>query len=111
MLVVNPWHWLDEDGEFPVGPPGLRRNILRVARLIEYGGSLDVGTARQTLEPCGRRPGRQACPGLLWVTKLADNRLLAFCGSCGVEEVCISDWQDTDWADGQQPPVRLRPST
>ena len=110
MLFVNPWHWLEEDGSFPSGPPRLRRNIVRVARLIEYGGSLEVGTARETLEPCGQRPGRQPCLGFLWVTKLPDQRILAFCDTCGVQQVCISDWQDTDWADGQPPPMRLAAS-
>lgn len=40
MLVVDPWHWLTEDGHFPDNNMRLRRQILRIARLIEYGGPL-----------------------------------------------------------------------
>jgi hypothetical protein len=40
MLIVDPHHWLDENGDLPVDNPRLRRQVLRVARLIEYGGPL-----------------------------------------------------------------------
>lgn len=35
--VVNPWHWLNEDGS-SVDDPKLRSRSLRVAQCIEYGG-------------------------------------------------------------------------
>ena len=38
--VINIQHWLDEDGA-PARP--VRKQALRVARLIEYGGPLEAG--------------------------------------------------------------------
>ena len=38
--IIDIRHWLDEDGK-PV--PELRRRVLRLARLIEYGGLLIRG--------------------------------------------------------------------
>lgn len=40
MLVVDPWHGLTEDGHLPDDNMRLRRRVLRIARLIEYGGPL-----------------------------------------------------------------------
>jgi hypothetical protein len=55
--VINIQHWLDEDGD-PV--PAVRRQALRVARLIEYGGPLGVGYIRGTLVECSSwMPKRQ----------------------------------------------------
>ena len=49
MLIVDPWHWLDKDGDLPVDNARLRRQVLRVARLIEYGGPLLPLHTRETL--------------------------------------------------------------
>lgn len=101
-LIVDIRHWLDEDGN-PV--PELRRRVLRLARLIEYGGPLVKGAARPTLVECQRRPGRRPCPGLLWVVKTEDDRIATWCPGCDAEEVSIAGWEDTEWADGQCLPV------
>jgi hypothetical protein len=69
MLVVDPWHWLNRDGSLPYDQPRLFRKALRVAQVIEYGGTLARGELRETLLQCARRPARKQCPGLLWVTK------------------------------------------
>lgn len=105
MLVVNPSHWLDENGKILAGPARLRRNAIRVARLVEYGGPLDSGTARETLVPCGQRRDGRKCPGFLWVTKLEDDNILAFCAVCRTEQVLVRDWQATIWAEGPMDPV------
>ena len=107
MLVVDPWHWLREDGSLPDAPPRLRANALKVARLIEYGGPLEPGHCRETLVECGKRPGRRPCPGLLWVTKLPDNAIHAECMVCRQDEVHISNWEETEWADGPMEAVRV----
>lgn len=99
-LVVDPWHWLDPDGGIPHDNLRLRKQVLRVARLIEYGGPLERGTVRETLVECSCRPGRKLCPGLLWVEKLADDSIFAHCLICGQEEIHIHNWKETDWADG-----------
>jgi hypothetical protein len=52
MLVVDPWHWLTEDGEFVVDNPRLYRRMLRIARFIEYGGPLKEDETRETLVEC-----------------------------------------------------------
>ena len=61
----------------------LRRQVLKIARLVEYGGPLPVGHTRETLVECSRRPNRQQCLGLLWVTKQDDEAIFAHCLACG----------------------------
>ncbi len=48
MLIVDPNHWLEDDGCLPASNPRLRRQALRVARLVEYGGPLKTGQFRNT---------------------------------------------------------------
>ncbi|MCR9161603.1 MAG: SEC-C metal-binding domain-containing protein [Nannocystaceae bacterium] len=102
--VVNPWHWLNEDGSF-VDDPKLRSRSLRVAQCIEYGGPLAHGEARETLISCRFRPNRQPCAGLLWVLKQSDDSIMAFCGTCQQDEFLIHEWEDTLWAKGPMEPV------
>ena len=104
-LVVDPWHWLEKDGSLPTGNLRLRRQVLRVVRLIEYGGPLEADESRETLVECKKRPGRVQCLGLLWVTKTADGRIVAYCPGCGAEDTVISNWEDTLWAGGMMEPV------
>src|SRR5262249_8893553 len=49
MVVVDPHHWLLEDGSLPTENLRLRRRALRIARTIEYGGPLRRGETRETL--------------------------------------------------------------
>ena len=105
MLVVDPSHWLDADGSLPTGNPQLRRQMLRVARLIEYGGPLKRGESRETLIDCARRPNRKPCPGLLWVLKTEEDAIVAVCSGCGVNEAMVHNWQGTPWAEGVMAPV------
>ena len=103
MIVVDPNHWLTEQGDLP-DEPRLRNQMLRVAALIEYGGPLPVMHWRETLIPCRRRPKGKPCMGLLAVVKESDERLYAHCTCCGSDEYVISNWKDTLWADGPMPP-------
>jgi hypothetical protein len=107
MLVVNPWHWLTKDGSIPEEHPEIRRNLLRVARVIELGAEVPRGHFRDTLIECRRRPGRKACTGLLDVAKLEYDTLLAYCPQCGQEEMWVHAWQGTEWAEGLAPPLPL----
>ena len=104
-LVVDPWHWLDESGEFPRDNLRIRRQIIRIARFIEYGGPLHQGGRRETLVECKRRPGRKACLGLVWVFKTKQDEIIAHCPECETDEAVINNWQDTLWADGMMEPV------
>ena len=104
-LVVDPWHWLTEDGHFLVDKPRLYRRMLRIARFIEYGGPLGRNETRETLIECTRRPKRRACVGLMWVVKTDDDAILAQCVLCGNEEAFIHNWQETEWASGMRDPV------
>lgn len=104
-LVVDPWHWLDESGSLPIDNRPLRRQALRVARLIEYGATLPAGASRETLVECGRRPHGVPCPCFLWVLKNEHDELVAFCARCGGDQMVIRNWQETDWADGMMEPV------
>jgi len=105
MLIVNTQDWLDENGDLLMEPHRLRRNALRVAQLIEYGGPLRVGEMRETLVACSKRPSRNPCPGLLWVAKEQDERIYAYCIACGRDETLISGWQETLWAEGMMEAV------
>lgn len=105
MLVVDPWHWLTKDGHFLVDNPRLYRQMLRIARFIEYGGELAKSETRETLIECKRRPKAKACTGLMWVIKTADDGILAHCIVCKTDEAFIHNWQDTEWADGMMEPV------
>jgi len=108
MIIVNATHWLNEDGSLPDENPKFRRLALRMACFIEYGANLPVRHARETLVACRKRPKRKPCPGLMWVAKWDDNRLVAFCPACGVEEFLIDNWQDTPWADGYMEPIPVQ---
>ena len=105
--VVDVWDLLKKDGSLPEGPPNKRAAALRLARLIEYGGPLEAGHCRETLVECTRQPGRKRCPGLLWVTKLPDGTIQAGCMVCKHDEVHVSNWEETTWADGPMEPVRV----
>jgi len=100
-LVVNIQDWLDEKGR---PERHLRRRVLRLARLIEYGGPMRADTWRETLVECSRRPMGVACDGLLWVTKRVDDLIEAWCPLCRGEQIYISGWQSTDWAAGPMVP-------
>jgi hypothetical protein len=100
--VINIQHWLGEDGE-PV--PALRRQVLRIARLIEYAGPLEVGQTRGTLVECSRRVERRPCQALLWVSKRDAETIEACCLGCLREHILISGWAMTEWASGQMEPI------
>jgi len=106
-LVVDITHWLDEHGDLPTDNLALRRNALRIATLIEYGGPLKQLEGRETMVPCKRGPRRKPCLGLMWVVKRADDRIQAYCSACGDVEAVISGWQDTLWADGPVQPIPM----
>ena len=104
-LVVDPFHWLREDGSLPNENPRLRRQVLRVARLIEYGGPLRPLESRETLIECTRRPRNKPCSGLLWVAKTKENAIHAFCLVCKNDDTFVHHWEETEWADGMMEPV------
>ena len=60
---------------------------------------------RETLVECSRRVDRRLCTGLLWVAKATDGTLEAFCPLCRREDLVISGWADTVWAEGPMTPV------
>lgn len=100
--VIDIRHWLDEDG---MPAKAVRKQALRVARLIEYGGPLEVEHVRATLVECSRRVERRPCVGLLWVLKADAKTIEAFCEHCRREHLVISGWEDTVWADGPMEPL------
>ena len=100
--VINIQHWLDDHGA-PVA--AVRRQALRVARLIESGGPLEVGFLRGTLVECSRRVDRRPCQGLLWVAKIDDATIEACCLKCRRERILISGWEQTEWAHGPMAPL------
>lgn len=97
MLVVDPWDWLEPDGELPSNTR-LRRRLLPVLRVIEYGSRIPRGGRCGTLIECKRRPGRRPCPGLLLVERSLDDSLFAFCPECGADEMMVHDWHGTRWS-------------
>lgn len=109
MLVVDPWHWLNQDGSLPFDQPQLFKKALRVAQVIEYGGTLAPSERRETLLQCAKRPNKQQCQGLLWVLKTQKDEIVAFCVLCQHNEMMVRNWQETEWADGMMAPVTDKP--
>jgi hypothetical protein len=97
MLVVDPWDWLDPDGELP-SDARLRRRVLGVLRVVEYGSRLPPGSQMETLIECARRPSRRPCGGLLVVHREFDDSLFAFCPKCGSDVMLVHDWHGTRWS-------------
>ncbi len=108
-LVVDPWHWLTPDGEIPSEHPQLRKKVLQVARVIEYGALLHRSEGRETLIECSKRSHRKSCIGLLWVVKTTDDSLHAFCPICQTEHMVVHNWQGTKWSSGPSLPVSKIP--
>ena len=106
IKVVNPNHWLNEDGSFPE-ESRLRNRTIRVAQYIEYGGPLRVGESRETLLPCRYRPGGRACPGFMMVLKQKDDAIQSFCMVCTEDDFLIYEWEQTRWARGPSVPVHV----
>ena len=104
-LTVDIRHWLAARGQLPADNLRLRRQALRIAQLIEAGGPLEVGQVRETLVACTLRPNHKPCLGLLWVEKRSDDRIWAYCMMCKREEILISGWQETMWANGPMEPA------
>jgi hypothetical protein len=104
VITVNPKHLLNDDGSLPE-EPRLRKQALRIAQCIEYGGPLKCGHARETLLDCRRKPAGKACAGFLWVLKQDDDAIHAYCVACRSDEYLIYEWEDTDWAAGPMEPV------
>ena len=100
MLFVDPWHWMSEDEWFPDDNPTLRKNQLRVARLIEYGAELEPREMRLTLVECTKRPNRKPCTGFMVVVKEPEGTIYAECMTCKKDQVVISNWETTPWATG-----------
>ena len=63
-LTVDPRHWLDKNGNIPLEPARLRRNMLRIARIIEYGGPLKSGTMLHDLQGGGDPRARLGDDGM-----------------------------------------------
>ena len=105
VLIVDPWHWMSEDEWFPENNPAVRKNLLRVARLIEYGAELESREIRSTLVECTKRPHRQPCPGFMIVLKEPEGTIYAECMTCKKDQVVISNWESTPWAVGVCPPI------
>lgn len=106
-LVVDIRHWLDKNQNLPDHDLRLRRNALRIASFIEYGGPLKRKDGRETLLPCKRRPGRKPCLGLMWVMKRDDDYIEAFCFVCKDTEAVVTGWQETEWAEGPMEPAPM----
>ena len=104
MLYVDPWDWMSEEEWFPDDNPAVRRNLLRVARLIEYGAELEPREMRLTLVECAKRPNRKPCTGFMVVVKEPEGTIYAGCMTCKKDQVVISNWETTPWATGICPP-------
>jgi hypothetical protein len=104
-FIIDIRHFLDERGELPLENLALRRRALRIAQLVEAGGPLEVGQFRETLIACATRPNRKPCLGLMWVEKMRDHRIHAYCHACQRDEILISGWEMTPWAAGPMEPA------
>lgn len=104
--VIDVRPWLDEMEE--PATPELRRRTIRIARLIEYGGTLRPRESRMTLVECTDRTGRRACTGFLLVSKSEDDSLEAWCPHCNSHSILIIGWQETEYAEGPPAPFSAK---
>ncbi len=87
-----------------------RRGFLTTAVGVGAAAVLKGAAAADGPSHKGRRPDRRQGLGLLWVVKLPDNRIEAYCSVCRETEAVISGWEDTIWADGMMPAIPMTPS-
>lgn len=97
-LVVDPWHWLNEDGELPLEHPKLWPKLNRIGQFVDSGCDLEPNHGRETLLRCRRRQSGKPCSASMWVARQPDGALLCACPRCHHEEMVIHNWEDTLWA-------------
>jgi len=102
---VDIGHWLDSYGDLPTDDPKRHSEALRLAQLVEAGALLEPGELREALVACTKRVDGKRCLGLMWVEKRADDQLHAYCRTCARDELFITGWQDTRWANGPMLPL------
>jgi len=96
--ITDMSHYLDGDGEFPVGIPAtaLRLALFQgsiVAWVTSHGGATQV----RTNVPCHRRAGKPLCTEEVEARLQADDASIAWeCPTCG-DRGLISGWQGTRW--------------
>lgn len=95
MLVVDPHHWLDENGFYPTEAPQLWKKLDRIGLFVSSGCDLQPRHGRPTVAKCKAR----SCGCSMFVARTQDDQLLAFCPICRKEEMLISNWRDTFWAE------------
>lgn len=95
LLVVDPHHWLDEDGGYSEANKRLWKKLDRIGIFISFGCDLEPLHGRPTLAKCKAR----GCGCFMFVARTNDERLLGFCPMCGKEEMLISNWRSTFWAE------------
>ncbi len=107
-LVVNPWLYLDEQGELPDDPIA-RREIHWFSTMIRLASEMPEGKPEDTLVPCGRRyrtrgGAWEACHGNLRLTRDDVGRFPGeprpgiwwVCGGC-YSTGTIERWEGTPW--------------
>src|SRR5262249_34469593 len=101
--VVDARH-MTEDGGLPTHASASRyKSAIRMAQYIEYGADLPPEHCRESLVQCHRKPKQKQCPGLMWVIKEADGRIVSLCLICRGTDMVISNWDETEWAEGMMP--------
>jgi hypothetical protein len=95
--VIDLSHFIDKTGNLPIGLPAparrLAAQLTAIVAAATAGGANEQATRRIK---CRRRPGRQACSGVIEYRLWADERITWQCPPCGDSGV-ISNWQSTTW--------------
>ena len=97
--VTDLSHFIDEEtGSLPTNVPGPARRLMEYQTRIVAAATAAANDLNLSIEPirCRRRPGHQACPGIIEHQMWADERIRWQCPSCGDNGI-ISNWQSTAW--------------
>ena len=95
--VTDLSHFVDETGNLPTNIPGPARRLAEyLASIVVAATSAADNQGQAQRVKCRRRPGREACPGVIEYRLWADERITWKCLSCGDNGV-ISNWQSTAW--------------
>jgi hypothetical protein len=86
MTVIDIRNWLHEAKVDPA-LPRLKSKVKKIAEIIAYATSREVGVIVRTPPTCGHRLNGKSCKGTLEMHVMADERIYWVCPRCGDEGV------------------------
>jgi hypothetical protein len=106
MWVIDIRHWLDETRTGPAVPQ-LKSKVKKLAEIITYATSVNVGISTDAHPVCWRRPKRKPCKGSLDIyLDQTTGHIHWICPICKDEGV-VTGWKGLIW-DMSDPPTYIQ---